>query len=75
MKPSERDELARETHQALLGIKGTEDNGLVGDVRELKRDVRQLQNERRSPSKKTIGAYVGGTVTLLATMWKAFLGS
>ncbi len=43
MKPSQRDDLIRETHQALLGIKGTEDNGLIGDFKELK-DVVIKQN-------------------------------
>ena len=39
MNAKERDDLARETHQALLGVKDTEDRGLVGDFREFKKDV------------------------------------
>ena len=35
MTDQERDALARETHQALLGIPGTDEKGLVGDVKEL----------------------------------------
>ena len=47
MKPLERDTIIQETHQALLGIKGTEDNGLVGDFKELKEAVK-IQNSRIS---------------------------
>jgi len=42
MKPAERDKLTQETHQALLGIPGTADKGLVGDVRELKGDLKHM---------------------------------
>lgn len=45
MLKTERDDLIKETHQALLGIPGTEDNGLVGDFKELKEVVKQ-QNSR-----------------------------
>ena len=41
MKPAERDRLTQETHQALLGVKGTEDKGLVGDFKELKAVVKE----------------------------------
>lgn len=62
MKPSERDDLIKETHQALLGIKGTEDNGLVGDFKELK-EVVQKQNSRigsvENKQSKTKGVLIG----------------
>ena len=44
MKTPERDKLAQESHQALLGIPGTEDNGLVGDVKEMKADIKQINS-------------------------------
>lgn len=43
MKPSERDDLIKETHQALLGIKGTEDKGLVGDFKNLSKSHYNLR--------------------------------
>jgi len=38
-------QMTYETHQAVLGIEGTEDKGLVGDVKEIKADVKS-QNKR-----------------------------
>ena len=44
MKASERDKLAQETHQALLGIPGTADKGLVGDVKDLKGELKSVKD-------------------------------
>jgi len=52
MKPSERDDLIKETHQALLGVKGTEDKGLVGDFKELKEVVKQNSQHLDDHSKR-----------------------
>lgn len=38
-------QLTQEVHQAVLGVPGTEDSGLVGDMKELKYDVKK-QNGR-----------------------------
>ncbi|KKL05276.1 hypothetical protein LCGC14_2607660 [marine sediment metagenome] len=38
-------ELIQEVHQAVLGVEGTDDKGLVGDLKELKTDVK-AQNGR-----------------------------
>ena len=57
MKPSERDKLTQETHQALLGIPGTEDKGLVGDFKELKEVVKEqnIQIDRNRVDINTLG--------------------
>ena len=52
MKASERDDLIKETHQALLGVKGTEDKGLVGDFKELKEVVQQHGDHLDNHSKR-----------------------
>ena len=85
MKLSERDGLIRETHQALLGILGTEDKGVVGDVKEIKAHledhskritiVETLQKERNKPSKKLIGGYISGGIAILVALWRAFTNS
>ena len=85
MKPAERDKIIQETHQALLGIPGTEDFGLVGDVKEVKADVKKinnrvttveaLQEERNKPSKKTVAGYISVGAALAVALWKAFTGS
>ena len=33
-------ELTQEVHQAVLGVKGTDDKGMVGDLKELKEEFR-----------------------------------
>ncbi len=38
MKPS----LISEVHQAVLGIPNTEDNGLVGDIKEIKAELKSV---------------------------------
>ena len=85
MKPAERDKLTQETHQALLGIPGTEEKGLVGDVKEIKGHledhskrltvVETLQKERNRPSKKALTGYIGGVIAMIVTAWRAFLGN
>ncbi|KKL98834.1 hypothetical protein LCGC14_1820460 [marine sediment metagenome] len=82
MKAAERDKIAQETHQALLGIPGTEDKGLVGDVKEIKlhledhsyrlRTVEVRQDERNKPSKKAIAGYVSGAVAIVIALVKSF---
>ena len=82
MEESERDKLAQETHQALLGIPGTEDKGVVGDVKEIKADLKLVnsrvtvvetkQEERNRPSKKAVGGYGAAVVGIMIALWKAF---
>ena len=85
MNPEERDELVRETHQAVLGIKGTDDKGMVGDIKEIKAHldnhssrltiVEVKQEERNKPSKKSIAGYASGIAAIAVALWKAFSGS
>ena len=85
MKPAERDKLTQETHQALLGIPGTEDKGLVGDVKEIKAHIEDhskrltivevKQEERNKPSKKSIAGFATGGLAIVVALWKAFMGN
>ena len=45
MKAAERDELLIELRTALLGVKESEDNGMVGDMSEIKDQVRKINGE------------------------------
>lgn len=54
MKPGERDKLVQETHQALLGIRGTDDRGLVGDVKEMKGELKAV-NKRMDDVEEATG--------------------
>ncbi|KKL17996.1 hypothetical protein LCGC14_2479920 [marine sediment metagenome] len=82
MKASERDKLAQETHQALLGISGTADKGLVGDVKEIATELKKVngrltvvetkQGERSRPDKKAIGAATSVIVAVVIALVRAF---
>lgn len=78
MKLAERDKLAQETHQALLGIKGTDDNGLVGDVKEMKSEMKKLNGKvqgntiRSKVNQAIIGLTIlgaGGGITKVLDLW------
>jgi len=45
MPEKTQEQLIQETHQGLYGVKDTDDKGLIGDVREIKDDVKN-QNRR-----------------------------
>ena len=45
MADKSQEEIAREVHQAVLGVNGTDDRGLVGDLKELVKLFRE-QNGR-----------------------------
>lgn len=40
-------ELTKEVHQGLFGIAGTEDTGLIGDVKEIKKTLKDLNGSIR----------------------------
>lgn len=79
MKASERDKLAQETHQALLGIPGTDDKGLVGDVKEIKTQLNSLngrvrKNERDITYGKALLGLSGGIGAVWAGVHRFFGG-
>ena len=47
MAQVDRDRIQQETHQALLGIPGTDSKGLVGDVLALSESLEKLNNRTR----------------------------
>ncbi len=81
MEDEERDKLAQETHQALLGIPGTEEKGLVGDVKEIKAHLDDhskrltIMETQRKMSKKALTGYISGGAGIIVALWKAFTGS
>ncbi len=83
MNTAQRDDLLKETHQAVLGIKGTDDNGMAGDIKEIKLHLEdhskrltivEVKQEERKPSKKAIGGYATLGLGLIATLWKSYFG-
>lgn len=38
-------QMIQETHQGLFGVEGTEDKGLVGDIKEIKSDVGTMKRD------------------------------
>jgi len=57
LKPDERDELLIELKTAMVGLNGTDDKGMVGDIREIK-DALKKQNGRIRKNTVTIVALV-----------------
>jgi len=51
-------QLLHEVHQGLYGVEGTEDYGLVGDVREIKLEFKKL-NGRVSRNSRLIFILIG----------------
>ncbi len=45
LKVEERDELFRQTHQALLGVPGTDEKGMAGDIKEIKTRLKILNGQ------------------------------
>jgi len=73
-------QIALEVHQGMFGVEGTEDKGLIGDIKEMskKLDVvngRTRRNETRSKvNQAIIGILIGGSgitaaVTKIADLW------
>jgi len=57
LKPSERDELLIELKTAMVGLKDTDEKGMVGDIKEIKETLRK-QNGRIRKNTITIVALV-----------------
>lgn len=51
-------QMIQETHQGMFGVEGSDDKGLVGDVKELVVDVKE-QNGRVRKNSKIIYVIVG----------------
>lgn len=53
-------QMIQETHQGMFGVGGTEDKGLIGDVKEIKRDL----NGRVSRNSRLIFIIIGILIAL-----------
>ena len=69
LKPSERDELLVELKTAVVGIKDTDEKGLVGDIKEIKESVRR-QNGRIRKNTISIIALVSFLTGLGVLEWQ-----
>lgn len=79
MKPVERDKLIQQIHQSLYGVENTEDNGMAGDVKEIKACLSNVKNDVskntawRKDSKKITGSFftliIGAIITKVQGWW------
>ena len=66
LTPEQRDQYLIELKTAVIGIEGTEDDGLVGDVKDVKAELKRLNGSvRTNTTFRKIGTWVGSTVVLL----------
>ncbi len=62
MNQLERDQMLQEVHQGIYGVKESDDKGLVGDLREVKDTVKELNGRVRFNTVKIasiIGVLIG----------------
>ncbi|MFU8796499.1 MAG: hypothetical protein ACNA7X_04315 [Dehalococcoidia bacterium] len=45
MIPKTQEEMMREMHLVIMGVPGTENRGLIGDVKDIKKDVRRINGD------------------------------
>ncbi len=57
-EPKTQKQLTQEVHQGMYGVEGTDDKGLVGDLKELVKEAR-IQNGRVSKNSRRINIIVG----------------
>lgn len=69
LKPSERDELLIELNTAMVGLKGTDEKGMVGDIREIKETLIK-QNGRIRKNTITIVAMASFLTGLGLLEWQ-----
>ena len=69
LKPSERDELLVELKTAVVGIKDTDEKGLVGDIKEIKESIKK-QNGRIRKNTITIIALASFLTGLGVLEWQ-----
>ena len=77
MKPEERDELLVEIATTVIGIKGSGENGMAGDVREIKEHLARLNGQvHNNTTFRKIGTWISGAVALsiIALLCKIFSG-
>lgn len=56
-------QMIQETHQGMFGVPGTDDKGLVGDVRGIRKDIGE-QNGRVRRNSKLIYIIIGALVVV-----------
>lgn len=56
-------QMIQETHQGMFGVEGTDDKGLVGDVKDIKSEIKE-QNGRVRKNSKMIYIIVGVLVVV-----------
>ena len=77
MTDIERDAMLRELHQAIKGIPGTDDKGMLGDMKEIKttvKDVCEDQNKLKGKVNNLIWFMAGSGVLAGGTIIKMIVG-
>ncbi len=65
LKPEERDELLIELKTVMVGMEGTEEKGMAGDIKEIIKQ-QKIQNSKvgKNTTFRKFGTRVGGTLFL-----------
>ena len=68
MKAQERDELLVELKTAMLGVRNTEDNGMVGDIKEIKAHLTIINGDVNQNTiwRKIHTKTISGIITVIA---------
>ncbi len=74
MKPKTQKQLTQEIWQGMYGIDGTEDKGFLGDFKELKEEVKEINGRvnKLSTRLKVLYAFLGGLGILGGGLWGIF---
>ena len=63
MNAKDRDELMIELRTAMLGVKGTEDNGMAGDMKEIKKRLDKLNGSvQKNTAWRKVLVTIGGAI-------------
>jgi len=73
-------ELIQQVHQGFFGVPGTEEKGMVGDMKEIKQSVQKhgeaiaVLKDRGKRSKKEIGGIWAMVIGVIVALYKGFMG-
>ena len=73
-------ELIQQVHQGFFGVPGTEEKGMVGDVKEIKQSIQEhgeaiaVLKAQRKLSRKEQGGVVAVVTAVIVALWKSFTG-
>lgn len=66
LTPEQRDQHLIELKVAVIGMEGEEDGGLVGDIKDVKAELKRLNGSvRTNTTFRKLGTWIGSAVVLL----------